>query len=134
MAKTRNKRRKKHRGTQAGTIEHEPRTRTSQSRRPDSRQDAREEARRRRQERLDRPPSWRSAANRAAVAALLLAVLAVAFLDQTVPAAVTLAAVMLVIYIPLGYLLDSGLYRLRQRRKAAAATAAQRGRGRDGGR
>ena len=49
MAQTRRKRRRKHKGTQAGTIEH--RSRTGQAR---TREDAKEISRRRRQERLDR--------------------------------------------------------------------------------
>jgi hypothetical protein len=122
MAKTKGKRRRKHRGTQAGTIvPAESRTRGSKGGggRPRDRDAAREEARRRRSERLDKPPTWRGAINRAAIAAVLVAVLAVLALGNTPVQALILAAVMLVIYIPLGYGFDTLVYRLRQRRKQA---------------
>ena len=114
MARTRKKRRRKHRGTQAGTIE-----RTGRTGRTRTRQDAKEISRRRRQERLDRPPSWRSAANRAAVAAALFGVLVVVAFGRPVGVGVTLATFMLLLYIPLGYATDTAMYRFRQRRKAA---------------
>ncbi len=95
---------------------------------------AREEARRRRAERLDKPPTWRGAINRAAIAAVIVAVLAVLALGNSPAQAVVLAAVMLVVYIPLGYGFDTLVYRMRQRRKgrsAASAPGADSGRGRD---
>jgi Flp pilus assembly protein TadB len=114
MAQTRRKRRRKHRGTQAGTIERAGRTGRTRTR-----QEAKQVARRRRQERLDRPPSWRSAANRAAVAAVLFGVLLVVAFGRPVGAGISLAAFMLILYIPLGYGTDLAIYRFRQRRKAA---------------
>jgi hypothetical protein len=122
MARTR-KRRSKHRGTQAGTVEKAAHNRGSAraaASRPRTKAEAREEARRRRIERLDRPPTWKGAAQRAGIAAALLAVLAVTLLGQTVPQALLLASFMLLIYIPLGYLFDGFVYRLRQRRKSGA--------------
>jgi hypothetical protein len=114
VAHTKKKRRRKHRGTQAGTIERARRTgRTS------TREEAKAIARQRRQERLDRPPTWRSAANRAAIAALLFAVLIVVAFKRPVEQGVSLGALMLLLYIPLGYGTDLAIYRFRQRRKAA---------------
>ncbi len=115
MAQTKRKRRRKHKGTQAGTIEH--RSRTGQAR---TREESKEIARRRRQERLDRPPTWRSAAQRAGIAAALFGVLVVAVFHRPVREGVTLAAFMVVVYVPLGYLMDTGIYRYRQRRKQTA--------------
>ncbi len=104
------------------------------SARPADKAAAREEARRRRAERLDKPPTWRGAINRAAIAAVIVAVLAVLALGNSPAQAVVLAAVMLVVYIPLGYGFDTLVYRMRQRRKgrsAASAPGADSGRGRD---
>ena len=115
MAQTKRKRRRKHKGTQAGTIEH--RSRTGQAR---TREDAKQISRRRRQERLDRPPSWKSAAQRAAIAAALFGVLVVALFGRPVREGVTLAAFMVLVYIPLGFLMDKGIYNWRQRRKQAS--------------
>src|SRR3954467_10538847 len=115
MAQTKRKRRRKHKGTQAGTVEH--RSRTGQAR---TREDAKEISRRRRQERLDRPPSWTSAAQRAGIAAALFGVLVVAVFHRPVTEGLSLAAFMVLVYIPLGYLMDSGIYRYRQRRKQQA--------------
>jgi hypothetical protein len=138
MAKTKAKRRRKHRGTQAGTIAApaEPRKRGAKggAGRPRDRAARREEARRRRAERLDKPPTWRGAINRAAIAAVIVAVLAVLALGNRIEQALILAAVMLVIYIPLGYGFDTVVYRVRQRRKQSVAAGApprdsERGRG-----
>lgn len=122
MAKTRAKRRRKHRGTQAGTVERRTEGRARGSTAPpaktETRAQSREAARARRLERLDRPPTWRSAFNRAAIAAVVVGVLAVLALGNTPPQAVILAATMLVIYIPLGYGFDTLVYRVRQRRRA----------------
>jgi hypothetical protein len=116
MAQTKKKKRKtKHRGTPAGTIERAGRT----SRAP-TRQDAKQIARERRTARLDKPPSWRSSVNRAAIAALVFGVLVVVVFGRDLAAGATLAAFMLLLYIPLGYYTDLAIYRFRQRRKAAA--------------
>ncbi|MCA1678361.1 MAG: hypothetical protein LC777_05135 [Actinobacteria bacterium] len=122
MPKTKAKRRRKHRGTQAGTVERRSEGRAGGSAaRPgktETKAEGREAARARRLERLDRPPTWRSAFNRAAIAAVVVGVLAVLALGNTPQQAVVLAAVMLIVYIPLGYGFDTLIYRLRQRRKA----------------
>ena len=112
MAQTRNKRKRKHRGTPAGTVE-----RAGRTGRPPAKQDAKATARQRRAERLDRPPTWRGAVNRAAVAALVLAVLAVVILGYTLSRVVPLALLMFLLYIPLGYATDSAIYRFRQRKR-----------------
>jgi hypothetical protein len=112
MAQTKRKRRRKHRGTQAGTIE-----RAGRTGRPQTRQEAKQITRQRRAERLDRPPTWRSALNRAAIAAALFGVLVVVLFGRPVSAGVFLAAFMFLLYIPLGYGTDMVIYRVRQRRK-----------------
>ena len=114
MAQARRKRRRKHKGTQAGTIERSGRAGTR------TREESKEVARRRRQERLDRPPSLRSSAQRAAIAAALFGVLVVMVFHRTPVQGATLAAFMLVVYVPLGYAMDKAIHSFRQRRKAAA--------------
>jgi hypothetical protein len=113
MAQTRRKRKSKHRGTPAGTIE-----RAGRTGRPQTRQDSKEIARQRRAERLDRPPSWRGAVNRAAIAAAVFGVLVIALFGRSIAQGVVLAGFMFLLYIPLGYATDTAIYRFRQRRKA----------------
>jgi len=112
MAQGKPKRRRKHRGTQAGTIERAGRTGRARTR-----EDAKQITRQRRAERLDRPPTWRGAVNRAAIAAVVFGVLVVVLFGRQVSSGVFLAAFMFLLYIPLGYLTDSAIYRFRQRRK-----------------
>jgi hypothetical protein len=114
MAQTKRKRTRKHRGTPAGTID-----RAGRTGRPQTRQDAKQIARDRRQQRLDTPPTWRSAINRAAIAAAVFGVLVVLVFDRGIADGALLAGFMFLFYIPLGYLTDTAIYRFRRRRKAA---------------
>ena len=115
MAQTKRKRTRKHRGTPAGTIE-----RSGRTGRPQTREDGKRIARERRQERLDKPPSWRSAVNRAAIAAAVFAVLVVALFKKTMPEGVALGAFMFLLYIPLGFVTDRMIYSYRMKKKAGA--------------
>jgi hypothetical protein len=117
MAQTRRKRRTKHRGTPAGTIEARGRTGrplTADERKKQDRTSARER-------RLNTPPTWKSSVSRAGIAAILV----FAFLLFTskgtnkVTNALIIAVLALVIYIPAGYYLELLLFRRRQRRKVA---------------
>jgi hypothetical protein len=114
MAQTRRKRTRKHRGTPAGTIE-----RSGRTGRPQTRQDAKQISRQRRAERLNKPPTWRGAMQRAAIAAAVFGVLVVIIFKREVAQGVILAAFMFLLYIPLGFATDTFVYRLRQRRKQA---------------
>ncbi len=114
MAQTKRKRTRKHRGTPAGTID-----RAGRTGRPQTRQDAKQIARQRRQERIDRPPTWRGAVNRAAIAALVFGVLVTLVFNKSVAAGAVLAAFMFFVYIPLGYATDTLVYRFRQRKTGA---------------
>jgi hypothetical protein len=122
MAQT--KRKRKHRGNAAGIVErpaHNSRGTSSSSAkgRPMTKEQTRVEARRRRQERMNRAPTWKGAAQRAGVAAALFAVLITIFFKEKVATSVTLAAFMLVIYIPLSYITDRAIYNWRQKKGAA---------------
>ncbi|HEX5896101.1 MAG TPA: hypothetical protein VFY47_07225 [Thermoleophilaceae bacterium] len=114
MAQTKRKRTRKHRGTPAGTIE-----RAGRTGRPQTREDAKQIARQRRQERLDSPPTWRSAVNRAAIAAAVFGVLVVLAFSRSIAQGVILAGFMFLLYIPLGYVTDMAVFRFRKRRRAA---------------
>ena len=118
MAQTKKKRRKKHRGTQAGTVER-AHHRAQRSSAPSSRGEIREAARQRRQERWDTPPTWRGAFNRAAIAAVIFGVLVIVLFKEPIRSGVALAAFMLLLYIPMSYYTDRLIYNRRQKQKAA---------------
>jgi hypothetical protein len=114
MAQTKRKRRSKHRGTPAGTIESRGRT----GRKPTA--DERKKPGPARADRYSRPPNWRSATQRAAIAAGLFFI-AVAFLfKQKIAGAISISLLMFAVYIPLGYYTDRFLYNRRLRQKADA--------------
>jgi Flp pilus assembly protein TadB len=128
MAQTKRKRRSKHRGTAAGTIESRGRT----GRKPDAKErgaSKQELSRQRRLERLDRPPSWKSAGQRALIAAAVFLVAVLVLFKQKVGAAISLAAFMVLIYLPMGYYTDLFLYRRRQRKKAEEKQKPREGKG-----
>jgi hypothetical protein len=119
MAQTKRKRRSKHRGTAAGTIEARGRTGrkpTSAEKKGDGKGKDKTAAERR-TDRLNRPPSWRSAINRAAIAAVILIALSIFAFKQKPAASIGFAVFALVIYIPMGYYLDKFLYNRRMRAK-----------------
>ena len=109
-------RRRKRRGTQAGTVR--PRGRAA---RPKSRSEARASADQRRQERLRRPPTWRGALSRGALAALGLFAVLVIVLGATPAQAAGLALFAAILYVPAFHLTDSLLFRYRQRKREREA-------------
>jgi len=111
VALTPNKRKRKHRGTPAGTIER----RSGNSR---VKKDAKQISRERRQERMNREPTWRGSINRAAIAAAVFGVLLFALFDNDPARSAYLALLMFFLYIPLGFLTDKAIYNFRQRRQS----------------
>jgi hypothetical protein len=109
------KRKRKHRGTPAGTIEARGRTG-----RPPTASEVRKTAAQRRQERLDQPPTWRGAVNRAAIAAVVFFVIALFLLGQPPGGAIALALFAFAMYVPSGYYLDKFIYNRRQKQKQKA--------------
>jgi hypothetical protein len=63
--------------------------------------------------RRDQPPTWGSAVTRGLFGAGLFAVLLIAFFGRSVAEGLSLAALMLLIYIPLGHLMDTFFYKRR---------------------
>lgn len=112
MAQTKRKRRSKHRGTAAGTIESRGRTG-----RPPSAEERKAQARTSAKEkRLNTPPTWRTAVTRALLAcAILFVVVLVTTKGSGRIAAAAFAFVAgLAIYVPGGYYLELFLFRRRQ--------------------
>lgn len=118
MAQTKRKRRTKHRGTPAGTIQ--TRGRTGRPLSPEERKkQTRLEAR---EKRLNTPPTWKSSAIRAVVAGMLVFVfILLTNKKHQLVTAVAFTAIAIIFYIPAGYYLEQTLYRRRQRKQAAAA-------------
>ncbi len=121
MAQTKRKRRTKHRGTAAGVIE--ARGRTGRPPTPEERkQSSKEKAR---TARVQKPPSWSSAAKRAGLIAVFLFVVLAFFVHgkkggSPLPAAALISLLALCFYIPTGYYLDKYMYRRQQAKRAAA--------------
>jgi Flp pilus assembly protein TadB len=115
MAQTKRKRRSKHRGTAAGTVERRGRT-SRPATEKERKQQARVEAR---EKRLNTPPTWRSSLTRAGFASALLFILLLLTTkgNNRFLVALLFTAVALAIYVPAGYYLEVVLYRRRQRRK-----------------
>src|SRR3954454_246161 len=125
MAQTRRKRKRRHRGTQAGTIERAGRTRkppavSAKRTKGSTKVDGRNVAQQRRAERANREPTWRGAFNRAAFAAIIL-VIFISVVQKNVAQGFVMGVFALAIYVPLSYFTDTALYRRRQRRKQAGS-------------
>jgi hypothetical protein len=111
MAQTKRKRRStKHRGNAAGQVEARGRTSRAETA-PKAGKPG---------ERFDKPPEWRSAMNRAAIAAGLFGVMTLLLLKQPPLAAAGLTAAVFCLYVPLGYYTDDFIYKRRQRKKLEA--------------
>jgi Flp pilus assembly protein TadB len=119
MAQTKRKRRTKHRGTAAGTIQ--TRGRTGRPPSPDERKkQTRMEARERR---LNSPPTWKASITRASLASALMFVFLalVGPKSHRIESAAIFAVFALVIYIPAGYYIEMIMYRRRMQKKQQAA-------------
>jgi len=124
MAQTRRKRRSKHRGTPAGTIETRGRTG-----RPPSPEERKRQARTSaREQRMNRPPTWKSSVTRALIAAVIVFIFMIVVSQgkNRVASAVVFTAIALAIYIPAGYYIELFLYRRRQRGKPGSGKAGGR--------
>lgn len=114
MAQTRKKRARKHRGTQAGSID------TRKKARPKNRAEAKNQVRSRKSSkpgpsRLERPPTWKGAAIRGVIASVVFVVLLMLLFGRSFTAALPIGLFMLIFYIPAGYYMDSFMWRRRER-------------------
>jgi hypothetical protein len=103
MAQTKRKRRTKHRGNAAGMVEARGRTGSKPS--PEAVKRAKAPV-----DRRAKPPTWSGAAQRAGIAAVLFGVLIVVLFKRPVVAGITLAAVMMLVYVPMTYYTDRLLH------------------------
>ncbi len=120
MAQTKRKRRStKHRGNAAGMIE----TRGRTGRKPteaERKADVKKDAAARRAERLNRPPTWRSAVNKAALAAAVFAVAVTLLFQRPLVGSLVLALFTFVVYVPLSYFTDAMIYKRTQAKRGKA--------------
>src|SRR5262245_22356108 len=119
MAQTKKRRRRKHRGTKTGRIDTRPvrgrpRNREEARARARSRKSSAKKRRQQPADRRDRRPTWSGAVNRALFAAGVFLVAILFLFKQPVSAALPLAALMLLIYIPLGHAIDTFIYNRRR--------------------
>jgi hypothetical protein len=120
------RRRRKHRGTQTGSIDRRGRTR------PRNREDAMNRARsqgKRQPDRRDSPPTWRGAIIRGGFFAVLLFPIAILF-GQEIPAAAVLTVIAAFFYVPLGFYTDQFFYKRRMKKLEAERQAKKQARGR----
>ena len=118
MAQTKRKRRSKHRGNAAGTIEARGRT----GRKPTA-GEQRKGARNARDDRRFAEPTWAGAAMRAGFASVMLFVLfqlGIAGGEQTIATSLVLCAAAFLIYVPLGYKVDRFFWERRMRKAGMA--------------
>jgi Flp pilus assembly protein TadB len=119
MAQTKRKRRTKHRGTAAGTIQARGRTGRplpADEKKKQTRAQAREQ-------RLNTPPTWKSAVITGVLASaglFLVFALIGSNGKHSIESALLLALFALVLYIPGGYYMQLMAYRRRQKRKQQA--------------
>lgn len=132
MAPTKRKRRRRHRGTQAGTIDRAGRTskpatggsgsRASGSAKGGSSKPAAKQTNaERRLARLDTPPTWRGSVNRAGFAAAIL-VIFVLVTQKNILQAIILGAFAMIVYVPMSFYTDRALYNRRQKQKLKQRT------------
>jgi hypothetical protein len=118
MAQTKRKRRTKHRGNAAGSIEARGRT----GRKPTAEEQKKAGRQTARDRRMSKPPSWNSAAMKAGAMAVLLFVLTqVGILgnDSDIKQGLFLSLLALVIYTPLAYTTDKWVYARMLKRQGA---------------
>lgn len=119
MPPTKRKRRSKHRGNAAGSIEARGRTSRRQSLSPAEQKKANREQSR--AARMNKPPSWNSALLKASLmAALLFVFTQVGLFGSNTPLSQSLflALFAMLLYTPLAYATDRFVYSRGQRRKA----------------
>jgi Flp pilus assembly protein TadB len=115
MAQTKRKRRTKHRGNAAGTIQSRGRTG-----RPPSPEERKKQTREQnRLARMNRPPTWAGSLKRAMLAGGFMFVFLLITSKFKILPSLVFAIFALAIYVPSGYYLEMFLWRRRQRKQEA---------------
>jgi hypothetical protein len=117
MAQTKRKRKSKHRGNAAGTVEARGRT----GRRPTAEEQKKATRQSAREARLNKPPTWKSAATKAgAMAALLFVFTQIGLFGQntTIAQSLFLCLVAMALYTPLAFATDKFVYERAQKKRA----------------
>jgi hypothetical protein len=117
MAQTKRKRRSKHRGTAAGTVSARGRT----SRPPSASERKKQDRAKLREERLSKPPTWRSSLMRAGIGAamMFLFLMLIGPKKDRFQTSILFTVFALLVYAPAGYYIELFLWRRRQRKKVA---------------
>ncbi|MFZ0090445.1 MAG: hypothetical protein WAL63_13110 [Solirubrobacteraceae bacterium] len=116
MAQTKRKRRTKHRGNAAGTIE----TRGRTGRPPSPEERKKQDRAKAREARQVKPPSWNSAFKKGGLAACFMFIFLLITNHFRVLPAVIFALLAMALYIPSGFYLDNFIYRRHMQKKRAA--------------
>ncbi|NUT54486.1 MAG: hypothetical protein HOQ03_00700 [Thermoleophilia bacterium] len=122
MAQTKRKRRSKHRGNAAGSIEARGRTSRRASLSPAEQKKANRASAR--EARMNKPPTWNSAFFKAALMAALLFVFTQVGLfggETTISQSLFLSLFALILYTPLAFATDKFVYSRAQKRRAKQA-------------
>jgi hypothetical protein len=122
MAQTKRKRRSKHRGNAAGSVEARGRTSRRQSLSPAEQKKADRAAAR--DARMNKPPTWNGAFFKAALMAALLFVFTQIGLfggDTSITQSLFLSLFALILYTPLAFATDKFVYARAQKRRAKQA-------------
>jgi Flp pilus assembly protein TadB len=119
MAQTKRKRRTKHRGTAAGTIQTRGRTGrplSAEERKKQTRTEARER-------RLNSPPTWKGSTTRAGLASVLMFIFLalVGPKNNRIISALIFAVLAFALYVPAGYYIELTMFRRRMRKKGVVA-------------
>jgi len=117
MAQTKRKRRTKHRGNAVGLVEVRGRT----GRKPTAAEKGaggKLDSKARREARLDQPPTWKGAVQRAGIAAVIFVLLLLLLFHQKPAMTLEFGVIMLAFYIPMSYYMDLFIFRRRQAKKA----------------
>jgi len=117
MAQSKNKRRRKRRGTQGGKIDT-----AGRRSRPRTREEAKARARsggnsRTATKKKDLPPTWKGAAIRGAIAALIFVFILLVLFKRPIGVSLVFGLFMLAFYIPTGYYIDLTMWRKRERQR-----------------
>jgi Flp pilus assembly protein TadB len=113
MAQTKRKRRSKHRGNAAGTIEARGRT----GRPPTAEERKKQDRDKRTQARTPKPPTWNAAIKKGALATCFIFIFLLITNKFRIVPALVFAFFAMLLYIPSGYYLDGYIYRRHQRKQ-----------------